>query len=364
MFGYYQEAHEQPRAGALTPASAKMDLTPFGLVFLLLAMPWLAPAADMMSDSETQTMVLPDVSFSSSSWTSGVTNSTHFTIEEHSTQYKLYLYTSAAIDANDKIHVAYYDTGASSLKYATDRSGTWVNQTIDSGSTTINKETGEFSSIAVDSQGKAHISYVNRTSAELMHATDASGVWETTALHSLKKSSASPWSNQNLGTSIAIDSNDAIHISYVTTESQSVKGELRYTTNANGTWVSTTVDSDDSGSGIGKYSDIAIDSNDKAHIVFQNTTSGLAGYAHNKNGTWEAEYISGTGGTQGRVRDPSIALDSNDGVHITYTRTTSNWRLGYAKNTGGSWTVLNSIGTPSHGTNQVGAYPSIAIDSN
>ena len=289
----------------------RVELRPVGLVFLLLAMPWLTPAADMMAnESEAPTILLPFVPSPSSSWTSGVTNSTHFTIEARPTTGNPFSSISAAIDANDKIHVSYYDSLAGSVKYATDRSGTWVIKTIDSSSTTD-------PSIAVDSSGSVHISYVNRSSAELMYATDASGTWVTTALHSLKKNSVSPWPGQDLSTSIAIDSNDVIHISYVSTESLTVRTELRYTTNANGTWVSTTIDSDDSGYGVGKSSCMAIDSNDKVHIIFQNRTSGQAGYAHNKNGTWEVEYISGTGSTQGRIQGISIAIDSNDDVHTT-----------------------------------------------
>ena len=68
---------------------------------------------------------------------------------------------------------------------------------------------GEFSSIAIDSFGFKHISYGRSGffGEDLMYATDKSGSWVLTVVHS----------GGSVGeyTSISVDSNDAVHISYL-----------------------------------------------------------------------------------------------------------------------------------------------------
>jgi len=62
-------------------------------------------------------------------------------------------------------------------------------------------------------------------------------------------------------TSIALDSNDRVHISYYDDTNE----DLKYATNASGSWQTYTIDS---GGAVGEYTSIAIDSNDKVHISY------------------------------------------------------------------------------------------------
>ena len=87
----------------------------------------------------------------------------------------------AAIDANDAIHVLYDDFSNGLLKYATNKTGTWVATTIftDNVDTYHNAGFG----ISVDGANKVHIVYT--TSGDvvaLYYRTDASGSWITTKL--------------------------------------------------------------------------------------------------------------------------------------------------------------------------------------
>ncbi|MDP7000487.1 MAG: hypothetical protein QGH90_01155, partial [Candidatus Poseidoniaceae archaeon] len=188
---------------------------------------------------------------------SEVLNGSTTTIHNSSTQHKAFTFLDAAIDSNDKIHLSYFDTSTDSLIYATDKSGSWTVQVIDNGSTN-NYKTGENTAIAVDSNDNIHISYTNLSSKDVMYATDSSGSWSTTAIASIN-SIWITWSHCQ--TSIAIDSNDDVHVAHHI-DCGSASAKLGYTTNVGGTWATTVVGA--SGPDlVHGHNDIVIDSNDK-----------------------------------------------------------------------------------------------------
>ena len=87
-----------------------------------------------------------------------------------------------------------------------------------------------------------------------MHVTDKSGSWVVTVVES----------TGSIGyfSDIAIDSNDKIHISYL----DYTNNDLKYATDKSGSWATSTLDS----TGIvGDYSSIIIDSGDKVSSVFE-----------------------------------------------------------------------------------------------
>ncbi|MGB2340986.1 MAG: putative Ig domain-containing protein, partial [Candidatus Poseidoniaceae archaeon] len=129
------------------------------------------------------------------------------------------MYASIAIDSDGFKHVSYLDATTHDLKYATDKSGVWNMTSVDTPDTT-----GYYSSIAIDSDGAVHISYYSSSNGgDLKYATCSSGC-----------TNASNWNNVtvdttgNVGwyTSIAIDSNDAVHVSY----QDHSNGDLKYAT--------------------------------------------------------------------------------------------------------------------------------------
>ena len=90
---------------------------------------------------------------------------------------------------------------------------------------------GRFTSIAIDSNDAVHISYIDVTNYDLKYATCSSGC-----------TTASNWDKVSIDTtgivgvlhpppppSIAIDSNDALHISY-----ESTNDDLKYATDSSG----------------------------------------------------------------------------------------------------------------------------------
>jgi hypothetical protein len=255
-------------------------------------------------------------------------------------------YSSIAIDSYGYKHISYYDDTAQDLKYATDKTGSWATTTVHSSG-----DVGQWSSLAIDSNGAVHISYYRLPGEDLMYATDKSGSWVITTVDST--------GSVGEHTSISVDSSDAVHISYY----DATNTNLKYATcssscSSASSWSKITIES--SSGDVGKYNSIAIDSNDALHISYRDSTNTNLKYATcssscSSASSWTNSTIDSDGNVGSRT---SIAIDSNDAVHIAYHDIT-NGDLKYATDQSGSWanTTVDSVGT-------VGRYTSIAIDSN
>ncbi len=246
-------------------------------------------------------------------------------------------WTSIALDSNDKIHISYLHGYPNyQLRYANNVPGAWNTSVLDSG-----QGTGTHSSIAIDSSDKVHISYYdNYPIYDLKYATNSSGIWVTSTIDSTGRVGSD--------TSIAIDSNNKVHISY----RDESNGDLKYANNVFDTWDVTTLDSVGL---VGEYSSIAIDSNNKVHITYYDRTNGDLKYATNSSEIWTTTTVDSTGDIGEYT---SIAIDSNNKVHISYYDRT-NGDLRYVTDFSGIWvaTTVDSVG-------DVGQYTSIAIDPN
>jgi hypothetical protein len=202
---------------------------------------------------------------------------------------------------------------------------------------------GPGNSIAVDSNNKVHISYVTGNIGAIKYATNAAGSWTLTTIDS----SGTAYDIDG-GTSIALDSSDKVHISYY----DCLNGDLKYATNVGGSWATYTLDSMGT---VGLSSSIAIDSNDKVHISYYDRTSADLKYATNAGGSWACFKVD----SKGYVGEhTSIAIDSTNYVHISYFDRT-NQHLKYATDGSGSWAcfLLDSTGDAGYSDT------SIAVDS-
>jgi len=266
-------------------------------------------------------------------------------------------HSSIAIDSYGHKHISYGRFGffGGDLMYATDKSGSWVLTVVDGGSSA---NLNEYTSISVDSNDAVHISYYDVTNTNLKYATCSSSC-----------SSASSWSKVTVDsssgdvgehTSISVDSNDAVHISYYDVTNTNLKyATCSSSCSSASSWSKVTIES--SSGDVGKYNSIAIDSNDALHISYRDSTNTNLKYATCSSSSctsswaWTRSTIDSVGNVGSRT---SIAIDSNDAVHISYHDITSG-DLKYATDQNGSWanTTVDSVGT-------VGQYTSIAIDSN
>lgn len=208
-------------------------------------------------------------------------------------------------DSNDKQHVIYIDplSESSQLSYMTNSGARWVSEVVDEG--------GAFektSSIAVDEAGNVHIAYFddyeidNVTYGRLCYANNVDGWTVVTVDNSTAMVGMNP--------SLALDSEGWAHISYY--DNTGLK-YLKYIDNVGGNW-STPILLDQSGNA-GMYSSLAIGANDSVHVAYLKQGTKDLMYITNIPGFWDPELIDDSGTVEGRV---SMALDSEGVPHVAY----------------------------------------------
>jgi hypothetical protein len=240
---------------------------------------------------------------------------------------------SLAIDSLDKVHIIY--SGDYELKYATNFLGSWAIESVACiGGGYENEKLA--TSLALDSNDKVYMGYYG-CDGDGNYTTNASGSWVT------ESTGVGPE-----GISLALDSNDKVHFigfRYLYSGPFWTQESFEYATNASGLWVVENLDV------LGSYSSLAVDSNDKIHIIIISSANLL--YITNASGSWVTE-STGVVGPEGI----SLALDSNDNAHISYANRGFNYSIGYATNASGAWVMepIDSITT---------SYQSaLALDSN
>lgn len=241
-------------------------------------------------------------------------------------------YSSLAMDSNEKAHIAYFDNTNSSLKYATNASGSWETSTVDSTHTVALS----IISLALDQNDKVHIAYRDDSTDDLLYATNALGSWALTTVDSAN--------DTGYYASLAIDSNDKVHIAYY----ENTSWILKYATNATGSWVTQTLDSTPLS---GFSSDIVLDSNDKVYVTYYCLGDTL-NLVTNASGSWVESTIQ-SGDYDYNV---SLTIDADDNLYVSYYNNATE-DLEYATNASGSW-VSTSLDT----NGDVGIYNNIVAD--
>ena len=104
---------------------------------------------------------LTPITFNWTAWSSGVLNSTSSVY----TPGQSGDYNSIAVDSNDKVHIVFYRNENSNLYHATNASGSWSTSSIET-----NNNVGKYCSIAIDSNDGLHVSYQYNTGNALKYA--------------------------------------------------------------------------------------------------------------------------------------------------------------------------------------------------
>ena len=182
------------------------------------------------------------------------------------------------------------------------------------------------SSIAMDSAGKAHIHYSSSEDIPLgsegisrsNYVTNATGAWAPLLVHESSRSSPN-WPNAD----IALDSQNAVHVSFVDT------GSLAYAIYTSGTWVIKSVDIGYCGGSL------ALDPTGKAHIGYFG--NGGLKYATNTSGSWTSSLVVGIPYFCSDNGWVSLGVDAAGTAHIAHRGIDNS--LMYATNQGGAWMV-------------------------
>ncbi len=242
-------------------------------------------------------------------------------------------------DAAANLYVVY--TALYSLKLVTNAGGGWTTTILDSSNFCCSSSGPAFSypSVALDSAGHVHVVYASLDESDgqsVRYATNASGTWTTTAIHS---------AHDEYSPSIALDSRGNVHIAFEWAGRPGVDDRfvyLEYATNAGGTWTNTTLLA--TGFYYARMASLTVDSHDRLLIaITRSAAAGGAAYLVSSGTGWETHTLGdpaepGYGGL-------ALTLDSADHPQVLYPvvvpvgsgNTTG--RLHYATNVSGAWTV-------------------------
>lgn len=216
---------------------------------------------------------------------------------------------SLAVDANGKLHLAWYDVFNYDAYYATNAGGSWSVQLLDSAG-----DVGYESEVAVGPDGNPVVAYLDYDNARLKLARFDGAQWNFTTFAGY----------YSMG-DFSLDTNGDAHI----IANQTAYGDLMYITDRYGAWTTEAVSSQ------GVYPSLALGLDGTAHVAYfaWQPTYDL-GYATNEGGTWRRTIID-TQGDTGFY--PQVMIDAEDTPHILY-RDDSNRRLKYALRVNGGWT--------------------------
>ena len=244
--------------------------------------------------------------------------------------------SSLVVDRFGNIHIVYYDASHKALLYAfqpvSDKQH-WFNMMVD------NKGVGAFNSLAVDSQGHPHITWISPKEDGLHYAYYDGKNWHAQIVDS---------SRIDYFNSIQLDSHDHPRISYYLYHSASGTNllHLKYAYFDGNQWYIQTVDRRFD---TGKFNSLALDAAGNPHIAYTHVGLGDLLYAYWDGKSWKFSDADSRRKHNSYVGiGNSIAVDSKGNPHIAYFDA-SRETVKYAYWDGKTWTteVVRSLSSRS-----------------
>lgn len=271
---------------------------------------------------------------------------------------------SMTIDDSGTIHIVYLHRRVSQsdeVRYASAStssiSGTWSGTTIYQFSST--SDGSIYADITTDSSNKVHISFYDSENTALRYATNKNGTWQTVIADDGASSD-----NPGMYTSIKVDDSGYVHISYYDYHSSVGNGNLKYVRgyvdgNGNWTWVEGPLTLDSTGE-VGKYTSLAL-YNGTRYITYYDGTNSRVKLITNASGDWEAQTIVSI---SSESTLPLFIEETNGIMHLSYISNGTlyylskswGWSSSYSIDTGISSGVYTSIVVDSNGKAYISYY--------
>jgi len=252
-------------------------------------------------------------------------------------------YTAIALDSNGYPHISYYDYVSGDLMYARFDGSAWHIETVDSGD-----DVGQYNSIAIDSNDRPHISYSDDTNEHTRYAHYNGSMWV------FRFPDVSSYVGEY--TDIVLNSSDQPRISYY--RRHSYRNLMHVWTDDGSSWTRETA----AGSGdVGLCTSIDLDSGGYSHISHLDSEYNNIKYTYEDGTGWHT-LTAPESDINFQVTETSIAVAANDDVYICYRQVPvvpSSYSLICARYTGTAWAwwEVDSSSLPA-----IGTASSIAVD--
>ena len=197
-------------------------------------------------------------------------------------------YTSIAVDSNRRPHISYYDVDNKDLKYAR-----WTGSVWDIDRVNSTGSVGKYSSLALDNDNDPYIAYYNDSIDGLRFASRSSGSWDKETVEQYSEESGL---YPGAYTSLAVSSSGKPYISYYEYDINLDEGYLKYATLTSGSWVKEYVDKD-ADDDVGWYTSIALNSDANPGISYYDGERQNLKYARRSGGSWSRETVASSDNT-------------------------------------------------------------------
>jgi hypothetical protein len=222
------------------------------------------------------------------------------------------------LDGDGVLHFAWHDSGTQRLNYASrSAAGNWSSIQVVDQSGDIS---GQYISLAIDSNGQPGIAYFNGSKGDLKYAHADGGDWTTQTVDSKQSVGLYP--------SLQFDQDNRPAIAYY----QKTRGDLRIARWKDDIWTVRTIDdNEDSGRSVS----LALRSDGMFSAAYENSTTGRLKYARQYNNTgWVTDTVDQTTGAS----FISLKMNEDDAPAISYYDA-SPANLKYARLQDSIWTT-------------------------
>jgi hypothetical protein len=234
------------------------------------------------------------------------------------------VHAGVVTDADNHVHVSYYNGQTFSLDYATNANGLWEFEPIDDGTFV-----GTHSAMTIDDAAVLHVSYSDDGQGDLKYAHNAGGVWQTFVVTA--DGLVGAWSD------LAVASNGQVYIAYT----DGGASDIKLAVGNDDDWTLSTIDPEG-----GTYVALAFDPAGHPHVAY--IGAGLR-HAYLDGETWQIETVDPGALAAGC----DLVTPANNQFAIAYQGV--GWNLNLARGDGSGWSIALA-----DGVGNVGAQASLA----